>query len=319
MRISEIAAHLGARLLGEDGEVSSCAPIFKAGQKDLSLLAWPKDIRLAKRTRIGALLISTDWAADYADEIPSSLLVIDNLTEAFKRLFMLQRQGFFARQSSITEASIHASARVSSQAYVGHAHVGAQSIISPGAIISDDVVIGSNCHISSGVFIASGTRLGDNNFVGANSVIGSDAFAPFEDQVLCSLGNVEVKNNVRIGALCTIDRALLGSTLIHNNCLLDNHVHVGHDAELGEKVVIAAQTGLAGFVQIGEGATLGGQVGVAPHVVIGAHARVSAKTFVHKALGPYEICSGNPGLAHEQYLSVYKKNTKTKSRKLSYE
>jgi UDP-3-O-[3-hydroxymyristoyl] glucosamine N-acyltransferase len=318
MRISEIAAHLGARLLGEDGEVSSCAPIFKAGPRDLSLLAWPKDIRLAKRTRIGALLISTDWAADYADEIPSSLLVIDNLTEAFKRLFILLKQGL-NQQSLVTQASIHASARVSPQAYVGLAHVGAQSIISPGAIISDDVVIGSNCHISSGVFIASGTRLGDNNFVGANSVIGSEAFAPFEDQVLCSLGNVVIKNNIRIGALCTIDRALLGSTLINNNCLLDNHVHVGHDAELGEKVVIAAQTGLAGFVQIGEGATLGGQVGVAPHVMIGAHARVSAKTFVHKALGSYEICSGNPGLAHEQYLSVYKKNTKTKSRKLSYE
>ena len=88
---------------------------------------------------------------------------------------------------------------------------------------------------------------------------------------------------------------------------------MGHDSDLAPKVVIAAQTGLAGFVQIGEGATLGGQAGVAPHVVIGAYARVSAKTLVHKTLKSYEICSGNPGLPHELYLSAYKKNTRAKS------
>ena len=95
-----------------------------------------------------------------------------------------------------------------------------------------------------------------------------------------------LENNIRIGALCTVDRGLIGATLIKNNCLIDNHVHIGHDVELSAKVVIAAQTGLAGFVQIGEGATLGGQTGVAPHVVIGAYARVSAKTLVHRGSNP---------------------------------
>lgn len=313
MRISEIALHLGGRLLGEDAKVCGIEPLFRAGCEDLSLLAWPKDIRLAKHSKVAALLISTSWAADYADEISSSLIIIDDLAAAFQKLAVLMNQGFLSRESVINKASIHESAHVSARAVVGKAQIGAHSIISAGVIIADDVSIGSNCFISAGAFIASKSRLGDNNFVGPNSIIGSDAFAPFEDQVLSSLGRVVLENNIRIGALCTIDRGLLGATKISNNCLLDNHVHVGHDVMLSQKVVIAAQTGLAGFVQIGEGATLGGQAGVVPHVVIGAHARVSAKTLVHKTLKAYAVCSGNPGLAHELYLSAYKKNTKSKS------
>jgi len=310
--ISEIAVHLGGRLLGEDGHVSGVEPLFRAGVEDLSVLAWPKDIRLAKLTTAAALIISTDWAADYADEISSNLIIIDDLTNAFVRLAKLQAVGFLSREAFITTTHIHGSARVSPRAFVGAAHIGAGSVIGSEAIISDDVIIGANTIINAGVFIASKSRIGDNCSIGAHSVIGCDAFAPFEDQVLASLGRVVIKNNIRIGALCSVDRGLIGATLIENNCLIDNQVHIGHDVELSPRVVIAAQTGLAGFVQIGEGATLGGQTGVAPHVVIGAYARVSAKTLVHKKLKPYEICSGNPGLAHELYLRAYKKNTSKK-------
>lgn len=312
MLISEIASHLGARLLGEDGEVSGLEPLFRAGVKDLSVLAWPKDIRPAKSSTAAALLISSSWAADYADEISCSLIIIDDLNRAFIKLAELLAQNFLSKEAPITKTHIHKSAQVSPTAHVGAAQVGAGSIIGPGVIISNDVIVGNNSIIGAGVFIGSRSRIGDNCSIGAHSVVGSDAFAPFEDQVLSSLGRVVLENNIRIGALCTVDRGLIGTTLIKNNCLLDNHVHVGHDAELSPKVVIAAQTGLAGFVQIGEGATLGGQAGVAPHVVIGAYARVSAKTLVHKRLKSYEICSGNPGLAHQLYLRAYKKNTRIK-------
>ena len=212
MRISQIAAYLNGRLLGDDGEVNSIEPIFRAGPKDLSVLAWPKDIRLAKRSKAAVLIISSSWAADYADEISASLIIIDDLAHAFLKLSELVKQDFLSRHLVISQKFIHDSASVSKKAFVGKAHIGAQSVVCAGAVISDDVFVGSGCFISAGVFIAKESRLGDNNFVGANSVIGSDAFACFEDQVLRFLGSVVLENNIRIGALCTIDRGLLGAT-----------------------------------------------------------------------------------------------------------
>ncbi|HXW53454.1 MAG TPA: UDP-3-O-(3-hydroxymyristoyl)glucosamine N-acyltransferase, partial [Myxococcota bacterium] len=89
-------------------------------------------------------------------------------------------------------------------------------------------------------------------------------------------------------------------------------VHIGHDVRIGENVIVAGQSGLAGFVWIDKNVTLGGQVGVAPHVRIGEGARISGKSMVHCDIRPREIWSGNPSVPHAVYLRAYGQLMKTR-------
>ena len=92
-------------------------------------------------------------------------------------------------------------------------------IINHGCYIGDDVFIGSKSYLHPNVCLYNSTKLGKGNIIHANSVIGSDGlgFAKNQDswEKIEHLGFVEIKDNVEIGAACTIDRASLGLSLIH--------------------------------------------------------------------------------------------------------
>ncbi len=60
------------------------------------------------------------------------------------------------------------------------------------------------------------------------------------------MGEVEIQDDVEIGANTTIDRGSLDRTEIGAGTKLDNLVHVAHNVHIGENTVIAAQTGISG-------------------------------------------------------------------------
>lgn len=269
MLVSEIAKILGGRMFGDDGEISGIKPLFYAKDTDLSFILWPKDIKAAKTSKAKCLIAEFDLVAHHADKYTNSMIAVEDMASSFVKLKDLS---FLVQKKTPV--------------------IKENTVIEPGAVIHDNVQIGKNCYI------------------GANSVIGSNAFAPFSKVPLvnlCSLGDVIIKDNVRIGALCTVDKGLIGSTVIGEHTIIDNMVHVGHDVLIGKNVAIAAQSGLAGFVQIGDEVTIFGQVGVSPHCVIGKGARISGKSMVHCDIKPYEIWSGNPSLPHALYLRAYGK------------
>ena len=82
------------------------------------------------------------------------------------------------------------------------------------------------------------------------------------------VGRLEIEDDVEIGANTTIDRGALELTRIGRGTKIDNLVHIGHNCQIGQDVVIAAQTGLSGSITIEKNVVLGGQVG------IGEHARI---------------------------------------------
>ncbi len=308
MFAGEVAAILNGRLIGDNLQCLRLSPLYCATSEDLTFLAWPKDISLAKKAPFGALLISADWAADYLSEINGSVIVIENFLEAFVALRALLDKGMFAGEKRIDCKKVSPEAQISLSANIGHACIGAHSVIAPNVVIEDDVKIGARCHIGAGVIIHRGTRIGDEVSIGANTVVGSQAYAPygFDKTVnFPSLGSVVIEDKVRIGALCSIDRGLIGRTHIRENTAIDNMIHIGHDVMIGKNVLIAAQTALAGFVQVGDDVTLGGQVGVLPHSVIGPGARISGKSLARGKIGAHEIWSGNPSMPHKIYLKDY--------------
>jgi UDP-3-O-[3-hydroxymyristoyl] glucosamine N-acyltransferase len=106
----------------------------------------------------------------------------------------------------------------------------------------------------------------------AGAIIGADGFGFVRDSdryvKFPQIGSVIIENDVEIGANSCIDRGALGETRIGEGTKIDNLVHIGHNVNIGKRVVIAAQTGISGSVTIEDDCIIGGQVGIGDHVTI---------------------------------------------------
>ena len=102
-----------------------------------------------------------------------------------------------------------------------------------------------------------------------------------------------------------MDRGALEVTRIGRGTKIDNLVHVGHNVEIGQNVVIAAQTGLSGSARIEDGVVVGGQVGIADHVrieagaILGAQSGIPSKKVIR---GKGVVFWGTPARPIRQYL-----------------
>lgn len=120
----------------------------------------------------------------------------------------------------------------------------------------------------------------------AGAVLGADGFGYVRGAVTGAhiqfpqQGILVIEDDVEMGANLTIDCGALGETRICRGTKIDNLVHVGHNCDIGEDVVIVAQTGMGGSSTVGRGAVIAGHVGIADHVhiddgvVVGAHAGI---------------------------------------------
>ncbi|MEC5166504.1 UDP-3-O-[3-hydroxymyristoyl] glucosamine N-acyltransferase [Flavobacterium sp. PL11] len=210
-----------------------------------------------------------------------ALLISDDPFRDFNKLTQ------FFRPFQFSNVSIAASAKI-----------GEGTIIQPNSFIGNEVVIGKNCLIHANVSIYDHTVIGDNVVIHAGTVLGADAFyykkrAEGYDQLL-SGGRVIIKDNVGIGALCTIDKGVTGDTIIGEGTKIDNQVHVGHDTVIGKKCLIASQTGIAGCVIIEDEVTIWGQVGTTSGITIGAKAVILGQTGVTKSVEGGKSYFGTP-------------------------
>ncbi|WP_283641432.1 UDP-3-O-(3-hydroxymyristoyl)glucosamine N-acyltransferase, partial [Mesonia mobilis] len=178
------------------------------------------------------------------------------------------------------------------------AEIGENTVIQPNSFIGNHVKIGKNCIIHSNVSIYDYTEIGDNVTIHSNTVLGASAFyyknRPEGFDQLKSGGRVLIKDNVDVGAACTIDRGVSGDTTIKKGTKIDNQVHIGHDTVIGEKCLIASQVGIAGCVVIENEVTIWGQVGITSGITIGEKAVISAQSGVSKSLAGHTSYFGTP-------------------------
>jgi UDP-3-O-[3-hydroxymyristoyl] glucosamine N-acyltransferase len=152
--------------------------------------------------------------------------------------------------------------------------IGEGTRVCAGCAIGAGVTVGRECEIYPNVTIYPGARLGDRVIVHAGAVLGSDGFGYVRErktgryEKFPQVGSLVIEDDVEIGANATVDRGALDETRIRRGTKIDNLVHIGHNCQIGEDVVIAAQTGLSGSITIENSVILGGQVG------IGEHARI---------------------------------------------
>ncbi|MFC4096850.1 UDP-3-O-(3-hydroxymyristoyl)glucosamine N-acyltransferase [Euzebyella saccharophila] len=178
------------------------------------------------------------------------------------------------------------------------AKIGLNTIVQPNVFIGNNVSIGDNCLIHPNVTIYDNCVIGNNVIIHAGTVLGGDAFYYKKRETgfdkLISGGRVVIEDNVELGALCTIDKGVTGDTTIKRGSKLDNQVHVGHDTVIGEKCLIASQTGIAGCVIIEDEVTLWGQVGTNSGITIGKKAVIMGQTGVTKSVAGGKSYFGTP-------------------------
>jgi UDP-3-O-[3-hydroxymyristoyl] glucosamine N-acyltransferase len=164
------------------------------------------------------------------------------------------------------------------------ARIGAGTEIGAFCFIGRGARVGEGCRLHPRVTLCAGARLANRVVVHSGAVIGSDGFGYVAEEgkhmKFPQVGEVEIQDDVEIGANSTIDRGSLGRTQIGKGTKLDNLVHVAHNVIIGENTVIAAQTGISGSSVVGKNVAIGGQVGIADHcgiedgAVIGAQAGI---------------------------------------------
>lgn len=195
------------------------------------------------------------------------------------------------------------------------ARIGAGTRIEAGVVLGAGVVIGRDCHVYPRAVLYPGTTLGDRVVVHAGAVLGADGFGYVRDPATGAYtqfpqqGTLVIEDDVEIGANSTIDRGALAETRIRRGTKIDNLVHVGHNCQIGEDVILVALTGVSGSSSVGDGAVLAGQVGIGDHahvgpgVILGGQAGVlSGKTVTNDGLKPGTVLWGTPARPLKQAL-----------------
>ena len=187
-------------------------------------------------------------------------------------------------------------------AYIGkNVRLGKGVQIYPQVYIGDNVTIGDNTILYAGVKVYYNCQIGADCILHAGVVIGADGFG-FEpdgqgvNHKIPQIGNVIVENDVEIGANTTIDRAMMGSTIVRRNAKLDNLVQIGHNVEVGASDFLCAQVGIAGSSKIGSHCVLAGQVGVAGHIEIADNCVFGAQSGIANSVRKPGTYMGYPAI-----------------------
>lgn len=317
-----IAGFLKGEIEGNpDIKVNTIAKIEEGIEGALSFLANPKYEHYIYETKSSVVLVNKSFVP--SGTIGATLIRVENSYEAFASLLRLVDQARPRKKGIHPTAIIETSAKVGSDVFIGpYTYIGENCIIGDGCSIYPHVYIGDNtrlgnyCTLNPGVKIYHDCLLGEGCIIHAGSVIGSDGFgfAPQSDNEFMKipqLGNVVLEDHVEIGANVTIDRATMGSTIIRKGVKLDNLIQIGHNVEVGENSVMAAQTGISGSTKVGKNCMFGGQVGLAGHIKIADGTKIGAQGGI---LGDVKeentVILGSPAIELKQYLRssvVFKK------------
>lgn len=268
--------------------VNTFAKIEEGHKGAISFLANPKYEHYIYTTDSSIVLVGLDFKP--AGIVKATMVRVEDPYQALARLLAMYEQSKPAKKGIHPTAVLDESVRMGSDIYVGAYTVVSENVVIgdgcslyPHVFIGDNVKIGSNCTLYAGVKIYKECVIGNNCILHAGAVIGADGFgfapAGENDYVkIQQIGNVILEDNVEIGANTCIDRATMGSTVIHRGAKLDNLVQIGHNVVIGENTVMAAQSGIAGSTKVGKNCMMGGQVGLAGHLSIADGCKIAAQS-----------------------------------------
>ena len=305
-----------------DGEVkvSTFAKIEEGRSGAISFLANPKYTQYIYSTESSIVLVSKDFIPE--QPVKATLIKVEDPYSTVAMLLDMVSKMTAPQLSGIEQpAYIDSSVAVPDDAYVGafayigkNVKLGKNVKIYPQSYIGQNVVIGDNTIIYPGVKIYHNCKIGNNCILHSGVVVGADGFgfAPVDGHYnkIPQIGNVEIADNVELGANTTIDRATMGSTRIGQGVKLDNLIQIAHNVEVGDNTVMAAQVGVAGSTKIGANCMIGGQVGFAGHISVGDNVVIGAQSGIPSNVKSDSRLMGYPATDAKDFARqiVYIKN-----------
>ena len=285
--VSELAKHVDGRAFGDGSAViHRVASLETASGNEIAYVEDEKFFAAASASKASCVIApaGADVKAACRIEVKKPKLAFALIAEI---LHPPKKRSPEIHPSSV----IAPSAKVGEQVFIGafvcigeDSSVGDGTQIRAGAKLGDDVRVGKNCVIHPNVFLEDGVTIGDRVILHAGVVIGADGFGYVRDEhshhKFPQIGTVVIEDDVELGAHTCVDRAALGRTRIGRGTKIDNLVHVGHNCDIGERVVIAAQTGISGSVTIENDCIIGGQVGFGDHIRVQSGAVIGSKAGV---------------------------------------
>ncbi len=283
--VAELAALVGGRVRGDESiHIESVADMESASEGDIAFVEDARLFENARRSRASCLIVPEGAEVNVPCSIEAArpklaFAQIAELLHPLKRL----------APSLHPTATIAASAEVAEGVYVGayvsigeRTRIGAGTQIHAGARVGDDVVVGSDCVLHPNVVIYDRVTIGSRVTLHASVTIGADGFGYVPDEEnrrkkFPQIGTVLIEDDVEIGANSCVDRGALGATRIGCHTKIDNLVQIAHNVSIGERVVIAAQTGISGSTVIEDDAIIGGQVGMGDHARVRRGAIIGSK------------------------------------------
>lgn len=307
----QIAAVLGGTLVGNpNAKVSDVAPIEQAQAQHLAFITDEKYLPFLEKTKAGVVLVSKGLSiSDYRLADDQAIILVENARGAMGQLLTMVSKAMNPAKRGIEQPSfvsegvvVPEDAYVGAFAYIGkNVRLGAGVQIYPNVYIGDNVTIGDHTILYAGVKVYSHCKIGSDCILHAGAVVGSDGFG-FEpdtqgvNQKIPQIGNVIIEDDVEIGANTTIDRAMMGSTIVRKNAKIDNLVQIAHNVEVGESTFCCAQVGIAGSTKIGKHCILAGQVGVAGHIEVVDNCIFGAQTGIAGNIRKQGMYSGSPAI-----------------------
>lgn len=283
--VAELSSHVGGQVAGDGGLIiRGLAGLDTAEENEISFVEDVKLLEDARRSNASCLVVPET----FPDLDGKCLIRVAKPKLAFALLAELLHPPTRFEPSRHPTAVVAASAQVADDVFVGayvfigeRAVVGARTQIYSGARIGEDVTIGSDGVIHPNVVVYDGARVGDRVILHAGAVIGADGFGYVRDDAgyhkFPQIGSVEIDDDVEIGAATCVDRGSLGVTRIGRGSKIDNLVQIAHNVQIGERVVIASQTGISGSTIIEDDAVIGGQVGMGDHARVQSGAVIGSK------------------------------------------
>jgi len=307
-KLSQITQEIHIDFNGNDINIDGIHTLSEATPTQLSFFTESKYASQLATTKAAAVLIDEK----HADLLPPATIALVT-DEAYLKLALASK--FFAHKL-VTKAEhpvvgegcdIDKSVRFGSNVTLGD-HV----TVMAGCYVGDNVTVGSGTLLHPNVTLYYHTQIGAECIIHSGTVIGCDGYGFAHTKLgehvkIYQNGNAVVEDHVEIGANCTIDRAVFGTTYIRKGTKLDNLIQIAHNCDVGEHSLCASQVGLAGSTTLGRNVVMGGQSATAGHLEIGAFTTIAGKGGVTKSLEGGKTYAGFPAIDHKIWLRLQAK------------
>ncbi|MDQ7046454.1 MAG: UDP-3-O-(3-hydroxymyristoyl)glucosamine N-acyltransferase [Sulfurovum sp.] len=307
-KLSHIIKELNIDFNENDIDIDGIHTLSEATSTQLSFFTDSKYASQLKDTKAAAVLID----AKHADLLPETTIALIT-DEAYLKLALASK--FFAHKliTKGGEPTLGEHCDIDKRVRFGNNVIlGDNVTVMAGCYLGDDVIVGSGTLLHPNVTLYHFTQIGAECIIHSGTVIGCDGYGFAHTKLgehikIYQNGNVVLEDNVEIGANCTIDRAVFGTTTIRKGSKLDNLIQVAHNCDLGEHTLLAAQVGLAGSTTLGRNVVMGGQSATAGHLEIGAFTTIAGKGGVTKSLEGGRTYAGFPAIDHKLWLRLQAK------------